>query len=221
MIKSVMWSSMVDYPENVCTTLFLSGCNFNCEFCHNKNLGKNKIIDFDKEVLPKLMKRKNFINHIIISGGECTISLDFFEIVDKLYNNGFKIGIHTNGSKPDAIKKVINKLDFIGMDIKNDFSNYKQICGVNVDVEKVKKSVEIIIKSGIEYEFRTTVYPKYIDIHNVEEIAKYLKTMKAKEYVLQNYYDYNNNVKPYSKAKLEQMQKACSKHLPTKLRGII
>ena len=30
MIKSVIWASMVDYPNNVCTTLFMSGCNFNC-----------------------------------------------------------------------------------------------------------------------------------------------------------------------------------------------
>lgn len=93
--------------------------------------------------------------------------------------------------------------------------------GTKVDVEKIKKSIDIILKSGINYEFRTTVYPKYIDNQNVEEIAKYLKIMKAKEYVLQNYYDFNNKVKPYSKVKLEQMQRKCSKHLPTKLRGII
>lgn len=128
MIKSVVWASMVDYPKNICTTLFFCGCNFNCEFCYNKGLKENQKIDFEKEVLPKLLKRKSFINHIILSGGECTISPDFFEIVDELYRNKFKIGIHTNGSRPDIIKKVIDKLDFIGMDIKNDFAYYNEIC---------------------------------------------------------------------------------------------
>ena len=124
MIKSVIWASMVDYPNNVCTTLFMSGCNFNCEFCYNKNLSKERTIDFKIEILPKLKERKEFINHIIISGGECTISPDFIDIIESLYENKFVIGIHTNGYRPDILKKVINKLDFVGMDIKNDFDNY-------------------------------------------------------------------------------------------------
>ena len=40
MIKSVIWSSMIDYPDNVCTTLFTGVCNFDCEFCYNKGLLK-------------------------------------------------------------------------------------------------------------------------------------------------------------------------------------
>lgn len=127
MIKSVVWASMIDYPDNICTTLFEDGCNFNCEFCYNKNLSKEKEISFEKEILPKLIQRKSFIDHIIISGGECTISPDFLNIVDKLYDNRFVIGIHTNGYRPDVLKRVIGKLDFIGMDIKNDFENYSKI----------------------------------------------------------------------------------------------
>ena len=127
MIKSVIWASMIDYPNNICTTLFIGGCNFNCEFCYNKKLLKEKTLDFEKEIMFKLIKRKDFINHVILSGGECTISPDFINIVDCLYKNGFIIGIHTNGSRPDIIKKVINKIDFIGMDIKNDFDNYNVI----------------------------------------------------------------------------------------------
>ena len=42
MIKSVIWSSMIDYPDNVCTTLFTGVCNFDCEFCYNKGLLKEK-----------------------------------------------------------------------------------------------------------------------------------------------------------------------------------
>jgi len=126
-IHSVVWSSMIDYPEHVCSVLFFNGCNFNCEFCYNKNLKMEKELDFNNHVLPKLMQRKDFVNHIILSGGECTISPFFEKVVDKLYENHFTIGIHTNGSRPDVIKKVISKIDFIGMDIKNDFANYDKI----------------------------------------------------------------------------------------------
>lgn len=221
MIKSVIWSSMIDYPDNVCTTLFSGTCNFDCEFCYNKGLANEKEIDFDKEIFPKLMDRRDFINHIIISGGECTIHPDFEKVVNKLYDNDFKIGIHTNGYSPDILEKVMNKLDFIGMDIKNDFENYDEITCTKVNVEKIKKSINLIIDSKVNYEFRTTVYPKYIKSENLEKIAKYLRDVGSKGYVLQNYFDYNKTIIPYSTEMLKEMQKLCSEYLPTKLRGII
>ena len=55
MIKSVIWSSMIDYPDNVCTTLFTGVCNFDCEFCYNKGLLKEKELNFEEEILPKLL----------------------------------------------------------------------------------------------------------------------------------------------------------------------
>lgn len=221
MIKSVIWSSMIDYPENVCTTLFTGVCNFDCEFCYNKGLLKEKDMDFDNSILPKLLERKDFIDHIIISGGECTIHDDFEKIINILYENGFKIGIHTNGYTPEILKKVINKLDYIGMDIKNDFQNYDKITATKVDIDKIKESIDLILKSNVNYEFRTTVYPKYINMDNVISIAKYLKEVGSEGYVLQNYFDYNKTVIPYSAEKMREIQSECSKYIPTQLRGIV
>lgn len=221
MIKSVIWSSMIDYPDNVCTTLFSGVCNFDCEFCYNKGLLGEKDLDFENNIFPKLLDRKDFVNHIIISGGECTIHPEFENIINKLYENGFKIGVHTNGYTPEILEKVIDKLDFIGMDIKNDFKNYDEITKMKIDVDKIKRSIELITKSGINYEFRTTVYPKYISQENLENIAEYLKSIGAKEYVLQNYFDHNKSVEPYATEELKAMQSACTRYIPTRLRGII
>lgn len=221
MIKSVIWSSMVDYPDNVCSTLFTGVCNFDCEFCYNKGLLNEKDLDFEKDIFPKLLDRKDFVDHVIISGGECTIHPDFEKTINLLYENGFKIGIHTNGYTPDILRKVIDKLDYIGMDIKNDFENYDEITHEEINVEKIKESIDIILKSKVNYEFRTTVYPKYIKTENLENIAKYLKEVGSKNYVLQNYFDHNKTVIPYSSEMLKEMQKACSEYLPTKLRGIL
>lgn len=221
MIKSVIWSSMIDYPDNVCTTLFTGVCNFDCEFCYNKGLLKEKELDFEKEILPKLLERKDFIDHVIISGGECTVHPDFEKIINILYENGFKIGIHTNGYTPDVLKNVINKIDYIGMDIKNDFENYDEITQKKVDIEKIKESIDIILKQGINYEFRTTVYPKYINKENLVNIAKFLKDVGSKKYVLQNYFDHNKTVIPYSAEKMRDIQAECNEYIPTTLRGII
>ncbi len=31
-------STLIDYPRKIATTIFTSGCNFNCPFCHNPEL---------------------------------------------------------------------------------------------------------------------------------------------------------------------------------------
>lgn len=221
MIKSVIWSSMIDYPDYVCTTMFTGVCNFDCEFCYNRGLLKEKEMDFQKEIMPKLLERKDFVDHIIISGGECTIHPDFEKVINTLYENGFKIGIHTNGYAPEMLEKVIDKIDFIGMDVKNDFDNYNEITQKQIDISKIKKSIEIIIKSGVKYEFRTTVYPKYLNTENVLKIAEYLKSVGSKKYVLQNYFDYNKTVIPYATEKLKEIQNECNEYIPTTVRGII
>lgn len=220
MVKSVIWSSMIDYPDNICTTLFTGVCNFDCEFCYNKGLLKEKELDFENVILPKLLDRKDFIDHVIISGGECTVHEDFEKYLNILYDNGFTIGIHTNGYTPEILERIINKIDYVGMDIKNDFEHYDDITQRKIDVEKIKRSIDILLKSGKNYEFRTTVYPKYVDTENVIEIAKYLKEVGAKKYVLQKYFDHDKSVIPYSNEKMNEMKDECCKILPTVMRGI-
>ena len=163
MLKSVIWSSMLDYPGHVCSSLFFEGCNFNCEYCQNKDIGKAKSIDFEREVLSKLLERKPLVKYTVLSGGECTISPQIQHIVDILYQNGFKIGIHTNGYKPEFLKENKNKISYIGMDFKTSFEKYSQIAARNINTNKIKESIDFIINNIEEYEFRTTVYPKFVD----------------------------------------------------------
>ena len=91
--------------------------------------------------------------------------------------------------------------------------------GRRVDIRRIQQSIDRILESGTEYEFRTTVYPKYVGKINVEKIAKYLKEKGVKEYVLQNYYSKDGKVKPYSKEEIEELVEACSVYLPTRWRG--
>lgn len=221
LIKSVLWANMLDYPGHVSTSLFFDGCNMDCEFCQNKLLAKEKTIDFDTEILPKLLERKEMVEYVVLSGGECTIAKECQRVIDVLHRNGFKIGLHTNGYYPEFLEKNISKISYIGMDIKNSFENYDDISGVEIDVEKIKKSIDIIINNLKDYEFRTTVYPKYIDTEDCEQIAKYLGEKNAKIYVLQQYKMVNGvNVIPFSKEKLENIRDLCNKYVKTNLRGI-
>lgn len=220
MVKKVIWSSMVDYPDRLCSVLFLGGCNFKCPYCFNGALDSEASIGFD-EILSKLLVRKPFIDHVLLSGGECSLSKDFESIISSLYDHGFTIGIHTNGSFPDILEAVLPKLDFIGLDIKNDLEHYTEAAGVEVDIEPIRRTIDLILSSEVKYEFRTTVFPPAIGMRNIVSVARFLSSVRANGYVLQQYYSVGNNgIKPYSDETLQEMAAACSHFLPTTVRGL-
>lgn len=220
MIKKVIWSSMIDYPKNTAAVIFVGRCNFNCSYCYNRTLLKENNIEFDKYIFPKLIKRKEFIDHIIISGGEPTTDEEFETILEKLHKNGFTIGIHTNGSNPDTILKHINKIDFLGIDIKSSEGKYNNIAGAQVNFNNIISTVKIAVDNNKKIEIRTTMFPKYVDIQDCIEIAKKLKELGVKEYQLQQFYAVNGaeEVESYSTKELLNIQEECNKILPTTLK---
>lgn len=222
MIKSIVWSSMIDYPEQVSTVLFVGTCNWRCDFCHNLTLLDKPTIPFEN-VFKKLIQRKSFINHIVISGGECTCWNKLEQIIDLLKDEGFVVGIHTNGSNPKMLKNIINKIDFIGMDIKTSKLKYDFITNSEIKYEDILESINIIIKTNIQYEFRTTVYPQYVNINDCYEIAEVLRSYGIKEYIIQQFDNLhldNCAVTPYSKNYLIKIQNKCNKIINTKIRGV-
>ena len=125
MITQVLWASMVDFPGHTCAVLFVDKCNFNCAYCYNKNLKNKKALDFDKQILPKLKERQDFVNHVIISGGEPTQDIQFEYILDKLNEAGFIVGIHTNGYNPEIIKLVREHVSELTSNLSYSTNNLK------------------------------------------------------------------------------------------------
>ena len=185
--------TLVDYPEHIACLIFTQGCNFRCPFCHNSDLvngmdSKNQISE--KEILDYLEKRKGLIDGICISGGEPLLQKDIAIFMKLVKEKGLKVKLDTNGSKPQILKKLIqdNLVDYVAMDVKNSFSNYDQTSGVvNIDLKKVKESIEILKNSNIDYEFRTTVVKELHSFEDLKLICEYLG--KNVKYYLQNYRD--------------------------------
>lgn len=179
--------SLIDFPGRMSTVLFTEGCNFRCYYCHNKdfiNLDSNDIIS--EEYLENfLLDRKKFINSITITGGEPCINKDLIDYIKKYKEKGFLIKLDTNGSFPSTINQLIeeNLVDYIAMDIKTSFKNYEKVICKNLDIEKIKTSIDILINSDIEYEFRTTVTDLDPSIEDILDIIENIKG--AKRYFLQ------------------------------------
>lgn len=184
--------TLIDYPGKIATTVFTVGCSFCCPFCHNPELVKPTTCNpqpniLEKEFFKFLKKRRGKIEGVCITGGEPTIQKDLIDFIKKVKKLGFKIKLDTNGSRPDVLKKLLEAklLDFVAMDIKNQPKNYDKTTGVKGDIKRIKLSVDMIMRSGIPYEFRTTAVPGIHSEKDFLEIAKWIKGARA--YYLQEY----------------------------------
>lgn len=219
--------SMVDYDGHIATTIFTSGCNFACPFCHNSslvtNISQNEEIDIN-DIFAHLKKRKGIIDAVVISGGEPTLQPDLIDFIKALKEYGVSIKLDTNGTKPEVIKKLIenNLIDYIAMDIKNSPQKYTTTAGRDVDLEAVKTSIDYIIKSNIDHEFRTTLVEEFHSTSDILEMAKMLRG--SKKWRLQKFVDNDNcimsGLHEVNKDKATEMLNIAKEYAPnTALRG--
>jgi len=200
--------SLLDYPEHLSAIIFTQGCNFKCQYCYNpmlvgpikpskfnhisskrkngeKTKGHSLIPEDDLFVF--LKKRSGKLDAVVITGGEPTIHRDLPKFIKKIKELGFKVKLDTNGTNPKMIKKLIkdNLLDYIAMDLKTSFVKYDLVIGTQPDLENIKKSVKIIIESGLDYEFRTTLVPKLVEISDIKAMGEIIKG--AQKWYLQKF----------------------------------
>ncbi len=218
LIKGLQKLSLIDYEPNSVATIFVGGCNFRCGFCHNPDLvlhSRELRTIKEEEVLAFLEKRKKWLDGVCITGGEPTLYTDLPFFISKIKEKSFLVKLDTNGYNPLMIKRLVEKklLDYIAMDIKTSLDDYENVVGVKVDINQIKKSIELIKNSGIDYEFRTTVVPRLITKENVVKIGKLLKG--SKKYVLQNFRSKKDmienrfkNIKPYKQSEIDDMKKS-------------
>lgn len=214
-------TTLLDYPDHLAATIFTSGCNMRCPFCHNGPLVLNNsatIIDEDV-IFEHLVKRLGILEGICITGGEPTIHEDLPDFISKIKFLGFKVKLDTNGSNPAMINYLINEglIDYIAMDIKNTPEKYAETVGISdVDLNAINLSIDIIKEANIPYQFRTTVVKEYHTFNDIIDIAKWLQPANC--YVLQTYRYRANQVSvqvfsAYTSAEMDAMKDQLSTYI--------
>ena len=224
-IRGLIECSLLDWDGKIVCTAFLPHCNFRCPFCHNSGLILNPG-EYDavtEEAVEKYMlDHKNFIDGICLTGGEPCLHRDkgLFEFLERIKGHGFLVKLDTNGTSPECIGRGIEKklIDYIAMDVKAPLDErYEKLSGVKTDIEKIKRSISLIMGSGLPYEFRTTVVPGLLEEKDIEDLARCIAG--ADKFVLQQFtpghtWDESlRSVKPYPKEKLEAMAAAARNHV--------
>jgi len=184
-------SSLIDFPGRLSCVIFLSGCNFDCPYCHNPSLAAGKAGSGDlitqENIYDFLDMRRDFLDGVVISGGEPTIQKNLFKLCEGIKQRGYSIKLDTNGSRPGELKRLITNglVDYIAMDLKTDPQNYKGlICG-NFNPDDLLSSIVTIMQTASDYEFRTTCVKGFVDERIIENIARLIKG--ANLYALQTF----------------------------------
>jgi len=220
-IEGLQKLTLLDFPGHVACTVFAHGCNLRCPFCHNAGLVIRKpsnIINME-EISDFLQKRKGILDGVCLTGGEPLAQKDAIDFLRFVRSFGYKIKLDTNGFYPERLKEIIDEglVDYIAMDIKSSPENYKFAVGIDdIDIAPMMKSVDIIMSSGIDYEFRTTAVKGLHLVSDFEKIGVWLSG--AKRYFIQQFINsgdlISNGLNAFSKEETEEILAAVRKHIP-------
>jgi pyruvate formate lyase activating enzyme len=186
-VSGMVKSSFVDYPGLVACVLFVPGCNYNCFYCHNRNLldGTHEIV-LPGCVEDFLKRRAVMLDGVVISGGEPTLQPDLIFFMESVKSLGYKIKLDTNGSSPEVVREILHAglCDYFAVDYKAPYSRYREICGPAADAEKVLETIRALYESSARFEVRTTVIPQ-LNEQDLIRMAKELPLLP--KYVLNKY----------------------------------
>lgn len=190
-INGIQKLTLLDFPGRTACTVFLSGCDLRCPFCHNSELwGAAPAVMDDAELISFLEKRRGLLEGVAFTGGEALLRPELPELMDQIKALGFAVKLDTNGTHPERLEALIEAglLDYAAMDVKNDLERYPLTCGKeDMDVEAIKRSVGILLRGRVPYEFRTTVVKPFHDEASFAGIARMIEG--AENYFLQPFAD--------------------------------
>lgn len=230
-ISGLQKTTLLDYPGHIAATIFLGHCNLRCPFCHNMPMVLTPEIYSEysiDEIIEFLKSRVGKLDGVAITGGEPLLNNDIFDLLYPIKELGYNIKIDTNGFFPNVLKEIISKnmIDMVAMDVKAGFSNYIKVCGDIEDVEfdkKVTTSIDIIMNSNIDYEFRTTCVKGLHSTNDFYEIREMISG--AKKYFIQDFKKSPNMGEvpflPFTREEIEVFKDIVSKNVEfVDIRGI-
>jgi len=176
----------IDFPGHLAAVVFLQGCSWRCSYCHNPHLLEVKKDGDDWEMLRNFLEsRRGFLDGVVLSGGEPLLQSGLADAIASIKEMGFKVALHTAGAIPHRLEQHLPMLDWVGLDIKMSFINYSQITEIAGSGDKARESLELVLESGVDYEVRTTVDPKFFTRNTVLELAEILAESGVTHYALQ------------------------------------
>ena len=172
--------TLLDYPGHTACTVFTARCNWRCPFCHNASLvirPDSQPVIGEQTFFAFLQKRRGLLDGVAVTGGEPTLNRDLPDFLARVKDMGFETKLDTNGTNPKMLADILDRglADYVAMDIKAGRENYPSVTGtLRPGLAAVEESAELLRRSGVEHEFRTTVVKELHSDGDFEDIAQWL-----------------------------------------------
>jgi pyruvate formate lyase activating enzyme len=192
-IYSITPFTLLDYPHKSACILWFAGCNMRCLYCYNPEIVLGKGTISIGETLSFLHSRKDLLDAVVFSGGECLLHKNIVSLIAEVKKMGFLVKIDTNGSTPFVLQELINQntIDYVALDFKAPQSKFKAITKSDL-YDPFEKALTLLQQSPVPFEVRTTYHSDLLTETDLQEMVAFLET---KNYV-GNYYiqGFRNNV---------------------------
>ena len=183
--------SSVEFHGNMSLVIFMSKCPLACRYCHNVELLEDNTQKTFEEVKSEIDNAADFIDAVVISGGEPLVQLDaLIELFSYIKSIGLKTKLDTSGIYPEKIEKLLELelLDFVSLDVKAPFEKYRKVTGSNVG-SQVKKSMKLLNSDeNVRLEVRTTYVPT---LHTKKDIRNLVNDVEGDIYTIQQFRNKN------------------------------
>jgi len=176
-----------DYPDALAAVVFCQGCPWRCGYCHNPHLippRGDPAHDF-AEILRWLGTRRGLLDAVVFSGGEPTAQPEIADAIAVVRAQGFLVGLHTGGAYPRRLARILPQLDWVGLDVKAPAAHYAAVTGIAGSGLTVLSSLDVLLRSAVPCEVRTTVHPTLTPPAALARIAQELAARGVMRWVLQ------------------------------------
>lgn len=190
--------TLLDYPDKSACILWFAGCNMKCDYCYNPEIVFGKGTFYFSEIVSFLKSRRNLLDAVVFSGGECLIHKDIFSFIKIVKSLGFLIKVDTNGSQPKVLEKLIeeNLIDYVALDFKGPKEKFFAITKSDFYAQFLS-CLELLQASSIPFEVRTTYHSSFLNPEDIVAMQNVLLELGYdKKYYIQNFRNYQNTIAP-------------------------
>lgn len=194
-VVSITPQTFLDFPGKIATVFWFARCNLRCPYCYNPHfvqLAEDTQYYTLEKLRAFLNERRGFLDAVVMSGGECTLSPTLPQLCRLAKSLGLAVKIDTNGGRPEMIRALLdeNLIDFVSLDIKTHGDAWSQFSDDQDFEEKVKVTLRHLLNSKISFEARTTFHPDIIDESTITQITQLLHAEGYKEtFYIQSFYN--------------------------------
>lgn len=186
-IGGFLKQSLIDWDGRIVAVVFTKGCNFRCGYCHNPSLVIPRLLETTPdlnadEIFGYLERRRNWLDGVVVTGGEPTLHKDLADFLERIRNLGLEVKLDTNGTHPDVLSELFRKklVNFVALDVKHFVSrdHYARVTPTVTDaqIEAIRRTLALLREHPeVGHQFRTTLIP---GVH-ASEVAGQLSEMFA------------------------------------------